>query len=346
MLGAWLNRRWYSDQAPPYLVPLEWLYRAVIALRRRSYSPGSRRIQVPDVPVVVVGNLTVGGTGKTPLVIALTLALQSRGVRVGVISRGYGATVTAPVLLSAQSDPALFGDEPVLVARATEASVVVSPDRVAATALLAQRGVQVVISDDGLQHYRLGRALEIAVIDGPRGFGNGHLLPAGPLREPLARLADADWLVFNGPPSASTLAEVERVAQRRDRLQMQLAAVQAQSLAGDRPARDLASFRDAPVHAVAGIGNPARFFTMLREAGLEVIEHPFPDHHPFTAADLAFAAPGEILMTEKDGVKCTSFADARCWQVPVAARCDEPGWSALLDQIEALARGVPVRFEN
>jgi tetraacyldisaccharide 4'-kinase len=117
-------------------------------------------------------------------------------------------------------------------------------------------------------------------------------------------------------------------------------------VAGDRPARELASFRAAPVHAVAGIGNPARFFTMLREAGLEVIEHPFPDHHPFTAADLAFTVPGEILMTEKDGVKCTSFADARCWQVPVAATCDEPGWSALLDQIEALARGVPVRFEN
>ena len=346
MRGAWLNRHWYSPSAPLYLLPFEWLYRVVIAVRRRSYSPGSRRIQVPDVPVVVVGNLTVGGTGKTPLVIALARALQSRGVRVGVISRGYGAMVQEPVLLSSRSDPAVHGDEPVLIARATEAPVVVSPDRVAATALLAKRGMQIVISDDGLQHYRLGRALEIAVVDGARGFGNGHLLPAGPLREPVSRLAEVDWMVFNGEPSASTVAAVDRIAQRRDRLQMRLAATQARTVSGDLQARELASFRGAPVHAVAGIGHPARFFATLREAGLQLIEHPFPDHHPFTAADLAFAEPGEILMTEKDGVKCAGFADARCWQVPVAAACDEPGWSALLDQIEALARGVPVTFEN
>jgi tetraacyldisaccharide 4'-kinase len=282
MLEAWLNRHWYSPSAPPYLRPIEWLYRAVIALRRRSYSPGSRRIQVPDV---AVGNLTVGGTGKTPLVIALARALQSRGVRVGVISRGYGAAVREPALLSARSDPAIHGDEPVLIARATEAPVVVSPDRVAATALLAKRGMQLVISDDGLQHYRLGRALEIAVVDGARGFGNGHLLPAGPLREPVSRLAEVDWLVFNGEPSPSTIAALERVAKHRDRLQMRLAATQARTVSGDRPARELASFRGAPVHAVAGIGNPARFFATLREAGLQLIEHPFPDHHPFTAAE-------------------------------------------------------------
>jgi tetraacyldisaccharide 4'-kinase len=344
-----LQRIWYSRRPPPlWLQLLEQPFRLAAAARRRRYAQGSRAVTRFETPVVVVGNLSVGGTGKTPVIIALAQALTERGLRCGVITRGYGGRRRASVtLLQAgpgrqQPDPAEDGDEPALIARATGVPVAVGVDRVAAAQVLIDRGVEVVLSDDGLQHYRLGRSLEIAVIDGTRGFGNAHLLPAGPLREPAERLREVDWVMINGGLAEHCREQLARLAPTRDQLPFDLIASDAVGLQpavdGSAARRPLASFIGAPVHAVAGIGHPARFFAMLRAAGLDIIEHPFADHHAFTVRDLAFGTPGEILMTEKDGVKCERIAGIAGWQVPVRARFEALGWQKLLAQIEAQAR--------
>ncbi len=339
MSGRWLQRIWYSDSAPLALRALEWPYRAAVAVRRRRYAAGSAAVVRLETPVIVIGNLTVGGTGKTPLVIALLRALAARGLRCGVVTRGYRSGVRAPTLVDAGSArPGQHGDEPTLIARATGAAVAICPDRVAAARTLIDLGVDVIVSDDGLQHYRLGRSLEIAVVDGVRGFGNARLLPAGPLREPLERLAEVDWLVVNGPPSARCSAQLAPFAGRRDRLEMRLVPADAVRLDDRSVTRPLGAFAGRPVHAIAGIGHPERFFEMLRAAGLEVLEHPFPDHHVFRAADLAFETPGEILMTAKDAVKCASLPSVQAWEVPVEAQFVPSGWELLLAQIEAQAR--------
>ncbi len=348
MIAAALQRIWYAQTSPPWwLRLLEQPFRAVVAARRRHFAQGSQAVTCFEVPVVVVGNLSVGGTGKTPVVIALARELAARGVRCGVITRGYGGrrrggvTVLQPVDAPEQQDPALHGDEPVLIARSTGVPVAVSTDRVAAAAALIERGVDIVISDDGLQHYRLGRSLEIAVVDGARGLGNAHLLPAGPLREPPARLREVDRIIVNGAPSSRCLDQLALVAPGRDLMRLELVADEACALGRNNTApvvrRPLASFAGAPVHAVAGIGHPARFFDMLRAAGLDVIEHPFADHHAFVASDLAFDTPGEILMTEKDGVKCERLGGVAGWQVPVRAQFEPAGWQQLMLQIEAQA---------
>jgi tetraacyldisaccharide 4'-kinase len=344
-----LQRIWYAQTSPSWwLRLLEQPFKAVVAARRRHFAQGSQAVTCFEVPVVVIGNLSVGGTGKTPVVIELARALVSRGVRCGVITRGYGGRRGGGVALlhtinaTRQPDPALHGDEPALIARSTGVLVAVGVDRVAAAAALIERGVDIVLSDDGLQHYRLGRSLEIAVVDGARGLGNAHLLPAGPLREPPARLREVDWIIVNGTPSSRCLEQIGQVAPSRDLLRFDLVADDAIALGrgGAEPVarRPLASFAGAPVHAVAGIGHPARFFAMLRAAGLEVIEHPFADHHRFVASDLAFTTPGEILMTEKDGVKCERLGGVAGWQVPVRAQFEPAGWEQLLLQIEAQAR--------
>jgi tetraacyldisaccharide 4'-kinase len=318
---------------------LEVPYRAVVALRRRRYAAGSSDIVRFETPVIVVGNLTVGGTGKTPLVIALVRALAARGLRCGVVTRGYRSGVRVPTMVdTATVQPGRHGDEPALIARATGVAVAICPDRAAAARMLIERGVDVVVSDDGLQHYGLGRSLEIAVVDGARGFGNARLLPAGPLREPLERLGEVDWLVINGPASARCIEQLAPFAVRRDRLEMRLVPGDALRLGDPSTTRPLARFAGRPVHAVAGIGNPVRFFAMLRAAGLEVVEHPFPDHHAFRATDFAFDAPGEILMSAKDAVKCRAIPGLQAWEVPVEARFDAAGWDTLLAQIEAQAR--------
>ncbi len=339
MIARWLERHWYSATAPRALRLLEAPYRAVVALRRRRYAAGTTGVVRFETPVIVVGNLTVGGTGKTPLVIALARALDARGLRCGVVTRGYGSAVRVPTVVNAgTARPDRHGDEPSLIARQTGVPVAICPDRVAAARALIALGVEVIVSDDGLQHYRLGRSLEIAVVDGARGFGNGRLLPAGPLREPLERLAEVDWLVVNGPASARCTAQLARWARRRDRLEMRLVALDAMRLGDPSTTRPLAQFAGQPVHAVAAIGHPARFFATLRAAGLEVIEHPFPDHHAFRAIDLAFDTPGEILMTAKDAVKCQAIPGLHAWAVPIEARFDHGGWETLLAQIEAQAR--------
>lgn len=320
-----LESAWYGKgRAPWWAVPLSLLYGAVARLRGRLYSAGILRSVRLPAPVVVIGNISVGGTGKTPLTIAVVQALRERGFRPGVVSRGHGGTQREPWLLGDAPDPARVGDEPCLI-RATGVPVVVGRDRPAAAALLLAAGCNVVIADDGLQHYRLARDVEICVIDGVRRFGNRRLLPAGPLREPMARLHEVDFRVCNGGT-----AEPGEYA-------MQLHGGEACALR-DGARRPLASFVGRPVHAVAAIGNPRRFFDSLREAGLDVIEHAFADHHPFVPADLDQGDGLPVLMTDKDAVKCMGFARENWFRVPVHARLPDAFLDALAARIRVDSR--------
>lgn len=309
----WLEHRWYSDAPPPgWLLPLSSLFGAVARVRRRRIQP-----QAAPVPVIVVGNLAVGGTGKTPFVIWLVERLREWGLRPGVISRGYGGHAPRyPWRVTGRTPVAESGDEPLLIALRTAAPVMVGPDRVAAARALAEQAdIDVLVSDDGLQHYRLARALEICVIDGGRGLGNRALLPAGPLREPPSRLDEIGLVVINGEGFD---------AGHPQQLAMDLRAVEAVSLTGG-PALHLDRLRGQRVHAVAGIGNPARFFDSLRARGIEVIPHPFRDHHVHGAQDIQFLDGLKVLMTEKDAVKCRAFAGPLHYAVPVRAFVDEAG---------------------
>ena len=303
-----LQAVWYAGKPPSLaLRALATSYSVAIALHRSLYRCGVLRTQCLPVPVVVVGNITVGGTGKTPLVIALVEALRTRGHKPGVVSRGYGGTIETARLLDRASKPGECGDEPVLIQRATGAAVAVGRDRVAAARLLLTAGeCDVIIADDGLQHYALARDVEICVIDGTRRFGNGCLLPAGPLREPLSRLTSIPFQVCNSGMAQGSEIPMTLIAD----------SVLPVGRPDDAP-RPLADFAGRRVHAVAGIGNPSRFFVMLRSAGLVVDEHPFADHHAFTPADLDFGDDAPVLMTQKDAVKCEYFARANSWQVPV-----------------------------
>ncbi len=291
------------------LLPLAALYRGLIALRRWSYRRGWLASYRLPCPVIVVGNIFVGGTGKTPVVLYLVEQLRGLGLRPGIITRGYGGRRGGgPLWVAPDSDPAEAGDEAVLLARRALCPVVAAPDRVAAARhLLAQADCNVLISDDGLQHYRLRRDLELVVVDAERGLGNGRLLPAGPLREPAARLQEVDMVLANGEGSALTP------------YCFRLVPGDCVNLAsGERRPLTAAAFA-GPVHAVAGIGNPGRFFASLRAHGLSLIEHGFPDHHRYRAADLALPGDRPILMTEKDAVKCLAFASGREWYLPVTA---------------------------
>ncbi|HTC17330.1 MAG TPA: tetraacyldisaccharide 4'-kinase [Steroidobacteraceae bacterium] len=329
-----LTQLWYRERdAPALLQPLAALYGAVVSVRRRLYSGGWRRTGRAGRPVVVVGNLTVGGTGKTPLTLWLAQALGAHGLRVGIVARGYGSRGRGVRRVQAQSDWREVGDEPLLLARRSGCPTVVSRDRLAAARALAAE-VDVVLADDGLQHLQLARDCEIVVVDGARGFGNQRLLPAGPLREGLARLASADAVVVNGAARHASLAQLPAAAVFTLELQMS----EARQLAAPAAHTPLAAWRGQRVHAVAGIGNPARFFAALRAHGLELIEHAFPDHHPFSPAELAFADPLPVLMTEKDAVKCTSFANARLWYVPVSAYFEPAAAAALLGRVLAKVR--------
>lgn len=331
-MERWLNELWYgSGSGAALLAPFELLFRAAVTVRNHAYDAGwARVIRVPR-PVIVVGNLTVGGTGKTPLVAWLAQRLSERGLRVGIASRGHGGEARAPRIVGRDTDWREVGDEPLLLARRTGCPVVVSRDRVAAARALVEQGVDVIVCDDGLQHRRLARDCEIVVLDGTRGFGNGRLLPAGPLREPATRLARAAAIVVNGEPGPRAAAALE--SSRVPVLRMELVPDAVRQVAGGEAPRPLESFRGAQVHAVAGIGNPARFFAQLRTYGLDVIEHAFPDHHPFAASDLVFGDTLPVLMTEKDAVKCRAFADPRLWYVPVSVRFGDAQERELLDHV-------------
>lgn len=320
---------WYSASGLTVLLrPLSWLYRGVVMLRSAGYRTGLLRRRRVAAPVIVVGNITVGGTGKTPLVIWLVELLRSEGYRPGIVSRGYrGRARHWPQQVRPDSDPEMVGDEPVVLSRRTGCPVAVGPDRVAAAeALLRYNDVDVVVSDDGLQHYALERDIEIVVIDGVRRFGNRLCLPAGPLREPVSRLARADFLVVNGGtalwgefPMTMQPGELRNVRQ-------------------DGIVRSPDSFHGRQVHAVAGIGHPERFFRQLRQLGFTVIEHPFPDHHAFTAQDLAFGDDLPVIMTEKDAVKCRRFCGEDCWYLPIEAQPHERLAPRLLSALREASR--------
>ena len=312
-----LESHWYrKTPLTLLLLPLSWLFCAVAMLRRRAYAAGLLKVERLAVPVIVVGNISVGGTGKTPLVAWLVNWLREQGYRPGIVSRGYGGGARHwPQQVRPDSDPRMVGDEAVLLARRCRCPMAVGPDRpAAAQALLEHADCDIVVSDDGLQHYRLGRDVEIAVVDGVRRFGNGHCLPAGPLREPVSRLRSVDLVIANGTAGPREYA-------------MRLQPAALRKLQDPEVTRPLAQFEGQRVHAVAGIGNPRRFFELLKSHGLEVIEHSFPDHHPYTAGDLRFGDGGgddlPVLMTEKDAVKCQAFAAPNHWYLPVDAQLDE-----------------------
>ena len=304
-----LQEIWYGGRAPGISLRLLAIAFGVVSgLRRRLYGWKIFRSIRLSVPVIVVGNITVGGTGKTPLVIALVAALRERGWKPGVVSRGYAGASHGVVQVNRDSDPALVGDEAKLIFESASVPIMVGRDRVAAgRALIDTAAVDVVIADDGLQHYRLGRDVEICVIDGQRRCGNGRLLPAGPLREKPDRLAQFDFRVCNGG------------SPQNGEVPMRLIVDRAVALGDEMSEQPLGEFAGQRVHAVAGIGNPSRFFASLRTLGLEVIEHPFPDHHAFVRADLDFGDDAPVLMTDKDAVKCGKFVSTNRWRVPVRA---------------------------
>ena len=310
-LEHWLNQIWYGGVEPPawlrWLVPL---YRAAFVLDR-SIKTSRRPKDLAAIPIAVVGNLTVGGSGKTPLVIRLCRLLEQAGLRPGVVSRGYGRSDRHLVLVKANSSPSEAGDEPLVIARRTGVPVVVSSDRCEGARKLISQGVNVIISDDGLQHHRLPRTVEICVVDGERAFGNGELLPAGPLREPVNRMNAVDFVVINGAEPVSGL--------NHEATRMLFVPGLLYSLGGDETWR-LSQFAGCRVNALAGIGNPERFFKTLEQAGLHLKKHVFPDHHAYSASDFSSLEPGwPIIMTEKDAVKCRGLELDNAWYLAVEA---------------------------
>ena len=321
---------WYTQRVTPLaalLWPLSILYRVIVAVRRASFGAGILRSQRLPIPVIVVGNINVGGTGKTPLTRALALQLAQRGYKPGIVSRGYGGSSIAPRAVAAGDDPNVVGDEPLLLADA-ELPVWIGRNRADAGRGLirANPSCDVIVSDDGLQHYALARSFEIAVIDAAREFGNGLMLPAGPLREPVSRLRDVDAVVrlvardVRRPPAANgreTLMTHESLAWR--------------NLARPGLEAEPEQWRNREIHMVSGVGNPQRFFDMVASMGIVATAHAFPDHHRYTANDIAFPGALAILMTQKDAVKCAAFADERCWYLPLRAIID-PALVALVEE--------------
>ena len=317
-----LDYYWYTRS--PWLLlltPLSLVFRVIVSLRRLAYKRGIRRSTRVSVPVIVVGNITVGGTGKTPLVAWLAKYLQSKGYKPGIISRGYGGQASSwPQQVRPDSDPAAVGDEAVLLATKTGCPMAVAPDRVAAAnALIEHSDCDVILSDDGLQHYALQRDIEIAVIDGVRRFGSGFLLPAGPLREPVGRLQEVDLVVVNGLGKGQEHP-------------MRMLPGDVRNLLNPGKVCAIDEFRSQTVHAVAGIGNPERFFRSLQDAGLLVEPHRFPDHYRYRPGDIRFGDDRPVFMTEKDAVKCRHFATENDWFVPVEARMSDE-FCARLDEL-------------
>lgn len=324
-----LESAWYRDAAWPRLLsPLEFLYKKTVASRRRAYQNGKREVWYAPVPVLVVGNITVGGTGKSPLVAWLGRWLSERGWKPGIIARGYGGHAPRyPFYVDEKSDVAHAGDEPVMLAQQTRLPVAVDPDRPRAARKLIAAGCDILLSDDGLQHFALGRDIELVVVDGTRGFGNGRCLPVGPLREPIERLTEVDAIISNGDPE--TPADTTHYAMNmmpsawRHLNDGVCYSVQERPFGGR-------------VHAVAGIGNPERFFRTLEKLGVEHDRHPLPDHHRFSAHDLRFADNRPVVMTAKDAVKCRPFANERCWSLDIEARPEPALVDWLAKRLETL----------
>jgi len=321
-INAWfkeaLQRRWYGLSIwHVLLIPLSWIFGLLSYARRAAYKLGFFKSYKLPVPVVVVGNINIGGTGKTPLVLWLSEQLIHAGYSPAIISRGYGSGHSKISPVYADSNPGLVGDEPVLLAKSASCPVWVGRDRIAVAQKLLQVHPEcnVIISDDGLQHYRLKRDIELVLVDASRGFGNGYLLPAGPLRELVSRLKKVDAVIFNGgQPTLDSVA---------NHFGMSLQGKQFQSLLDDKKFASSKDFAGKKLHAVAGIGNPQRFFQQLENMGLRFDRHVFPDHHAFKLTDLQIQGAEVILMTEKDAVKCQRFAKDSWWFLPVEAIVEE-----------------------
>lgn len=317
---------WYSGSpAAMLLLPFAWLFELFVRARRWMYEAGLLARPELALPVIVVGNISIGGTGKSPIVAWLARQLKAQGLKPGIVSRGYGGTHRgAPLFVQADSDPFLAGDEPVMLAINSGCEVCVCTDRVAAVQAMAERGVDVVISDDGLQHYRMRRAAEFVVIDSDRGLGNGYLLPAGPLREPATRLGQADAVLLNGR-SKSMQGSLQGN-------EFRLLPADAVSLAtGAR--RALSEFAGNRVWAVAGIGNPGRFYRMLEGQGIQPDPVDVPDHGVYPLAELSMNREQPILMTEKDAVKYRSEPSEDAWFVPVSVEFDPADARQLLELV-------------
>lgn len=319
-------KHWSRRGAVAWLLwPASLLFGAVAAVRRLLYRMKILGAVHPGIPVIVVGNLTAGGSGKTPLVLWIVELLKEHRWKPGIVSRGHGGSMAAKGGAAREaniaSDPAEVGDEPILLARRSGCPVWIAPERVAACRALREQHPEcdVIVTDDGLQHYALGRDIEICVVDG-RGFGNGFLMPAGPLREPRSRLRSVDAVVRHG-------------AAGQDGYAMTLEGDQLVRMLDAKDMRPAKSFAGQKVHAVAAIGDPKRFFLQLASFGLKPVPHPFPDHHPFRADDLAFGDALPVVMTEKDAVKCKRFAQANHWVFPVNASLDPAFGRWLLEKL-------------
>ena len=323
-MSKWLQQQWDSlGFWHVLLIPLSWLFWLLSGLRRMGYRTGLLKSYKLPVPVIVVGNIGVGGTGKTPLVIWLAEALKRKGFSPAIISRGYGGSSGSVMDVHADSDPTIAGDEPVLLAKRSQCPVWVGRDRVkvAQTLLKAHPECNVIISDDGLQHYRLQRDFEIEVIDGSRDLGNGWLMPAGPLRERSSRLKTVDAIVYSGGELPLNT------------FSMRLESMSFHNLSDPTKTIVAADFSGKNIHAIAGIGNPARFFQQLSDLGLKFASRAFPDHHAFRLTDLQNIKADAILMTEKDAVKCAAFAEAHWWYLPVNAVVDEALVTRVINKI-------------
>lgn len=328
--SLWLQDAWYTEMyLSSWMMPLSMLYLDAIRLRRFLYRLGILKSTRLPVPVIIVGNITVGGTGKTPLVIWLAQFLRQQGYKPGVISRGYAGTENAePQPVGLDSNPAQVGDEAILLAQHCGCPVVVGRNRAqAGRQLLANQFCDVLISDDGLQHYALKRDIEVVVIDGQRRFGNGYCLPVGPLREPQERIKQVDFVVVNG---GDELLENEFAMRCHGQQLVNLVTGET---------KPLAEFKSIACHAVAAIGNPKRFFNQLAKAGINCQNHALPDHHAFTAADLQFNDQQPLLMTEKDAVKCRRFAQANHWYLPIEAELPQAFSQQLLSLLKTKTHG-------
>ncbi|MEE8118702.1 MAG: tetraacyldisaccharide 4'-kinase [Gammaproteobacteria bacterium] len=326
-----LNALWYGERRSAMLLPISWLFRLLVVVRRAMYKSRLLRTKRLDVPVVVIGNITAGGTGKTPLVIWLARRLAEKGIRPGVVSRGHKAKRTRnPLEVISSTDVHFSGDEPLLIARRANCPVFVHRSRArAGMAMLGKYDVEVIICDDGLQHYKLHRDFEIVVVDSKRRFGNGAMLPAGPLREPVSRIKQADFVIVNGGEE-----KFDGVLT----IPMKLIPGMTTEIKTAKR-KPLKEFSGQRIHAVAGIGNPGRFFDQLRMTGLDVIEHPFPDHTEYQLDDLFFNDELPIIMTEKDAVKCEVFALPNWWFVPTAAMVPTNMLEPLINELKAIVEG-------
>jgi tetraacyldisaccharide 4'-kinase len=324
LLDYWANKFWYDDYyLATWFSPFSYLYIDVVRFRRYLYQMGILKSVRFSVPVVIVGNITVGGTGKTPLVIWLAHQLTQEGFNVGIVARGYrGKSETWPVLVDKNTSTEQVGDEAVLLANESHCPVAVAPLRVEAVRLLLkQKHCNIILADDGLQHYALRREIEIAVVDGKRRFGNNFFLPCGPLREPPERLSEVDFVILNGGEPQD------------DEILMTLRGEDAVNLV-TQERKPLAEFRSHSCHAVAGIGHPERFFDLLASKGLKTTTHRFADHHHFKPRHIRFKDQLPVLMTEKDAVKCREFATENHWSVPVTPQLPDSFFTQLLTLIK------------